>query len=212
MNKRMVGLLAMTAMLGGMGSQPPARAATPTLPARGQTPPCFKCKGDSQVIDLRTRLKPDVTEQTRKDVETAYGLGAVAYQCTSCKAVWMVVPQQITGTAPPPALPVPPPPQPARNRKERRRNQKLRGKRQTEIPGTKRAMHKDVAKKAAELFEVRQQRMELSEEEGRLAGELIALMKKHGIDEYTEDGMTVTVVTPEEKVKVRKRADPDEDE
>lgn len=83
-----------------------------------------------------------------------------------------------------------------------------RGKRQTEIPGTERAAHKDVANKAAELFDVRQQRMELSEEEGRLAGELIALMKKHGIDEYTEDGMTVTVVTPEEKVKVRKRADP----
>lgn len=124
MNKRMVGLLAMTAML-GMGAPPPARAATPTLPPREKTPPCFKCKGDSQVIDLRTRLKPDVTEQTRKDVETAYSIGAVAYQCTACKAVWMVVPQQKVGAEPAALTTEPPAPPPGRNRKERRRNEKI---------------------------------------------------------------------------------------
>lgn len=81
---------------------------------------------------------------------------------------------------------------------------------QTEIPGTEKPVHKDVARKATQLYETRAERMELSEREAKLAGELLELMRKHGIDSYTEDDMVVQVVPAEAKVKVKKKREADE--
>lgn len=83
-------------------------------------------------------------------------------------------------------------------------------KAQTEIPGTEQPIHKDVVRKARELFDVREQCMDLSKQEGTLAGELIALMKKHGIERYVEDDMVVEIVKAEEKVKVKVHSGDDE--
>lgn len=77
---------------------------------------------------------------------------------------------------------------------------------QTEVPGTERVVHSDITKKADQLYSVRAERMELSEEEGKLAAELLALMKKHGETTYTEGDMTVTVVAVDERVRVKKKS------
>ena len=82
---------------------------------------------------------------------------------------------------------------------------------QTNIPGTEKPVHKDVAKAAGELYDVRQERMALSEQEGKAAAKLLELMKKHGLTSYTEEDMTVEVVAVEERVKVKKKKDRDEE-
>lgn len=81
---------------------------------------------------------------------------------------------------------------------------------QTSIPGTEKPVHKDVAKAAAELYDVSTERMALSEQEGKLSGKLLELMKKHGLTSYTEEDMTVEVVAVEERVKVKKKRERDE--
>jgi len=92
-----------------------------------------------------------------------------------------------------------------------RRNQmaqKPRAK-QSEIPGTERAVHKDIRAKAEALFEARSERMELTKQESKLSGELMALMKKHGLTEHIEGDMKISIVAVDEKVKVKRLADED---
>lgn len=82
-------------------------------------------------------------------------------------------------------------------------------KNQTEIPGTERPTHKDIEKKAAQLYDVRQQRMALSAEEGALAEVLLGLLKKHGLTEYDDGDLTISIVAIDERVKVKKKKDDD---
>lgn len=75
---------------------------------------------------------------------------------------------------------------------------------QQAIPGTERKVHRDIRQKAAELYEVRTERIDLSKKEGVLAAELLALMKKHGLTEHREEDLIISVVPEGEKVKVKK--------
>ena len=81
---------------------------------------------------------------------------------------------------------------------------------QTAIPGTEKVVHKDVTKCAQELYDVRAERMALSEEEGKLSAKLLDLMKKHAVTKYDDGEITVTVVAVDEKVKVKKKRANDE--
>lgn len=76
---------------------------------------------------------------------------------------------------------------------------------QTVIEGTEKVVHRDVTKCAQELYDVRAERMALSEQEGKLAGKLLDLMKKHAVTKYDDGDITVTVVPVDEKVKVKKK-------
>lgn len=73
------------------------------------------------------------------------------------------------------------------------------------IPGTERVVHKDISRAAKALYEVRAERMELSEREGQLAAELMAAMKKHAISKYVDDDFEMTITAVEERVSVKRR-------
>jgi hypothetical protein len=77
---------------------------------------------------------------------------------------------------------------------------------QAEIPGTERKVNAKIKKKAEELYDGRAERMELSEQEGQLAAELIGLMKAEAMDVYVEGDMVVSIVAADERVKNKKNA------
>lgn len=83
---------------------------------------------------------------------------------------------------------------------------------QQDIPGTERVVHKDVRQKAEELYEVRSERMDLSKREKTLADELLALMKKHEIATYREGELTAEIVVKEERVRVKKKGEAEQDD
>lgn len=69
--------------------------------------------------------------------------------------------------------------------------------------------------KAAEAYvEVRDERMELTEEEGKLNAALVEVMKKHGLDRYRDPDSDVLVTLEQgaTKAKVKKVKAKDEEE
>jgi len=66
---------------------------------------------------------------------------------------------------------------------------------------------------AADYADIRDQRMELNQEEASLKQSLIRLMKRHGKVRYHRNGVTIELVSEAETVKVRvkKPGDPDAD-
>ena len=77
---------------------------------------------------------------------------------------------------------------------------------QTQIPGTERKVHKDVRDAAETYREVRDERMELTEREVEAKADLMAAMKKHGLQKYVDEDAEIEaeIVPGEETVKVRK--------
>ena len=85
--------------------------------------------------------------------------------------------------------------------------------RQQKIPGTERTKHADIEKAADHYAEIRDERMELTEREGKAQESRLAAMKKHGIESYKlDDGREVFVEHGDDKVKVRKPKAPREDD
>jgi len=84
--------------------------------------------------------------------------------------------------------------------------------RQEDLPGTEDRAIKPLEQAAAEYADIRDQRMELNESEAQLKANLLKLMKKHGKTVYHRDGITITVVSEEESVKVRVKKAGENDE
>lgn len=88
---------------------------------------------------------------------------------------------------------------------------------QLDVPGTDGDRYKDLDKLGARFFEIRKTRMELTTEEGELAGKALALLHKHGIETYrcvdpeSGDLHDIYIEKGEEKAKVKKVAKPKKD-
>ena len=81
---------------------------------------------------------------------------------------------------------------------------------QQNIPGTEPEVHADIEEAADRYREIRDNRMELTKEEGKAKAALLAAMNAHSVDAYQlEDGAVVTV-SEKKDVKVRQPKD-DED-
>lgn len=81
---------------------------------------------------------------------------------------------------------------------------------QPRLPHTQGPRRNDEIEKAAKKYvDVRDERMELTEREVKLRGDLIEKMKKHKLESYRcEDQNFVVNLSTEEKVKVTKVSDP----
>ena len=82
---------------------------------------------------------------------------------------------------------------------------------QERLPGTEDNRIPDLHKAALQYVEVRDERMTKLKEEIELNGKVLELMKKHGKKTYVCDGVTIERVKEEEKVKVKKAKEPDEE-
>lgn len=87
-------------------------------------------------------------------------------------------------------------------------------KKQEALPGLEDRSVKDLHEKAVEYASIRDSRMELTQQESNLKGELLQLMKKHKRDTYECEGVEISIVHGEDtvKVKVHKAGDDDEAE
>jgi hypothetical protein len=79
---------------------------------------------------------------------------------------------------------------------------------QDSLPGMTERRIEELHAKALEYVGIRDSRMELTEQEVELKGELMELMKKHKKDKYVCEGVEMTIVAgePNLKVKVKKEA------
>jgi len=79
---------------------------------------------------------------------------------------------------------------------------------QVAIPGTERKVHPDVEKAAEAYVEARDERMQLTERESETQGDLMAAIKKHGLQRHVVDidgeQQIVEIVAVDEKVRVRR--------
>ncbi len=84
---------------------------------------------------------------------------------------------------------------------------KRRIPRQDALPGMEDAPIKAIETAALDYAEIRDQRQELTTQEVDLKKKLLDLMHREGKTEYKRNGISVTVVTEDETVKVRVRAE-----
>jgi len=91
----------------------------------------------------------------------------------------------------------------ARERKPRPRQQPL--------PGTEDRAIRPIEEAAARYAEIRDQRMELNQDEAALKQSLIRLMKRNGKTHYKRDGIEIDLVSEAETIRVRVRKPTDED-
>jgi hypothetical protein len=82
---------------------------------------------------------------------------------------------------------------------------------QAEIPGTERPVIKEIETAARAYRRIRDERMELTEQETAAKATLLLRMKSHKQAVYVFDGFVVSVIPGEDNVKVKKQAEPDED-
>ena len=75
---------------------------------------------------------------------------------------------------------------------------------QTRLPGMADPKLLDLHKAAEEYVEVRDHRMQLTEEEVELNANVLQLMKKYDKQKYVCDDVEIRVVHTDEKVKVKK--------
>ena len=85
---------------------------------------------------------------------------------------------------------------------------------QADLPGTEDSAIKPLEDAAKRYAKIRDERMELNDEEGKLKASLISLMHKHGKTTYSRHGIVITLIPEAEnvKVKVKKPGDVDDDE
>lgn len=85
--------------------------------------------------------------------------------------------------------------------------------RQAELPGTEDRAIKPLEDAAQAYAEIRDERMELNQNESSLKQSLIRLMKRHGKTHYKRNGISIDLITEAETVRVRfkKEGDPDAD-
>lgn len=83
---------------------------------------------------------------------------------------------------------------------------------QEPLPGMDQRRIEDLHSKALEYCAIRDSRMELTQQETTLKGELLTLMRKHKKDSYICEGVEIYREASEEtvKVKVHKSADDDD--
>lgn len=75
--------------------------------------------------------------------------------------------------------------------------------RQKKLPIVEDSAIKPLEDAAHEYVVIRDERMDLSQQESGLKAKLLALMKKHSKKTYVHDGIEIRVVAEEETVKVR---------
>ena len=78
-----------------------------------------------------------------------------------------------------------------------------RRKKQGTIPGTERTVHADITAAAEAYVEVRDERMEMTENEVEANAKLVAAMKKHDLTEYIDEDAELKVTLPEKQVKAK---------
>ena len=74
---------------------------------------------------------------------------------------------------------------------------------QTDLPGMEDKEIKPLVDSARKYAEIRDQRIALNQDEATLKAELLRLMKKHGKELYSYDGVEVSVVHESETVEVK---------
>src|ERR1700691_1840178 len=87
-----------------------------------------------------------------------------------------------------------------------------KGPRQEPLPGMEDAKIEALEDKALEYAEVRDKRMFLSQQEGELKKDLLALMKAQKREHYTRGPISIAIVHESENVKVKVKAGSDEDD
>jgi len=75
--------------------------------------------------------------------------------------------------------------------------------RQKKLPTLEDTAIKPLEDAAHEYVGIRDERMDLSQQEHGLKTKLLGLMKKHGKKTYHHDGMSIEVIAEDERVKVR---------
>jgi len=83
--------------------------------------------------------------------------------------------------------------------------------RQADLPGTEDRAIKPLEDAAATYADIRDQRMELNQQESQLKQSLIRLMKRYGKTHYKRDGVEIDLVTEAETVRVRVKKQSDGD-
>lgn len=97
--------------------------------------------------------------------------------------------------------PDPKPDKPARPARQKKPKQQT-------LPGVETDSIPEIEEAAEEYTRVRDERMELTEEETAAQAKLLDLMRDHNLDKYKYDGKIVAVLQGEAKVKVKKAKDP----
>jgi CRISPR/Cas system CSM-associated protein Csm5 (group 7 of RAMP superfamily) len=82
---------------------------------------------------------------------------------------------------------------------------------QERLPGVENKL-KDLHECAMEYAEKRDERQAIGREEVALKAKLLGLMKKHKLDNYEYEDVSIEVVIEEETVKVKVKKHKDEDE
>lgn len=85
---------------------------------------------------------------------------------------------------------------------------------QADLPGTEDSAIAPLENAAKRYAKIRDERMELNDEEGKLKASLISLMHKHQKTTYSRHGIVITLIPEAEnvKVKVKKPGDADGDD
>ena len=83
---------------------------------------------------------------------------------------------------------------------------------QEDLPGMEDRRIEDLHTKALQYVAIRDSRMELTEQESGLKGELLDLMKKHKKEKYICEGVEIMRVHEEETVKVKVHRSKEEQE
>ena len=79
---------------------------------------------------------------------------------------------------------------------------------QSSIPGMEPETYPDIDRAAGKYSTVRDERMELTDQEVKLQVKLLGLMREHGLTQYKYDGRIVEVIDGDAKVKVKKEKVP----
>lgn len=90
-------------------------------------------------------------------------------------------------------------------KKQSHKTHERREPRQPRLPGTEDEAIQELETAAEEYADKRDQRQALLADEVSLKGELLHLMKKHGKEHYSHQGIEITVTHEEESVKVKIR-------
>jgi hypothetical protein len=75
--------------------------------------------------------------------------------------------------------------------------------RQVRLPGMEDAKINEIHEAALDYADVRDQRMELTEQESELKANLLKMMHKHHKDQYVYQNVSVSIVHEDETVKVK---------
>jgi hypothetical protein len=81
---------------------------------------------------------------------------------------------------------------------------------QNELPGIEKKI-KEIHEKGLQYAAVRDERMQLTQQEVKLQGELLELMKKHELTRYQVEDVEMEIVPVKERVKVRIKKDEEEE-